>query len=445
MVKNKILFYLIISSLISVLFVGCSNHNEENNSNKKTNLNGKEEITLRFSWWGGDFRHEATLEVMDLFMEQHPDIKIVGEYGGFEGYLTKLTTQLAGKTAPDIMQIDQPVMGDILSRGDFFVDLNDYDSLLDVSLFDQNFLEDYGYYDDQLLALPTGINANNIILNTEIAEEIGIDLTIPFTWDKLFDDAKKVQEYDPEMFLLNIGKNPIRYHVLLPYMYQLTGNQMIQDDFTLGFSRDELIEAYTLIRRIYEEGVTEPAAQSKPFEDFYETNPKWINHQYVGMLHEASMTGPEFYDFQDTATVHLTPQHDDAKDSGIMVKPSQLLSVNKDSEHVEAAIKFLDFFFNSEEAVLILKDSRGVSATELGRKAAEEEGFMDPLSAQTIEMALEQSGMPINSLSNNSEIIAIQYDAIDKLALSEDTVENIADESLKQYENTLKGLKASSD
>jgi oligogalacturonide transport system substrate-binding protein len=320
---------LVAICVILALFVGCAGKSSQStetptdtSSSQSTGTPTKEDeqISLRFSWWGGDTRHEATLEAMELFTKQNPNIKISGEYGGFDGYFTKLTTQLSSQTAPDIVQVDQPVMGDLTSRGDFFVDFEEYGDIIDISGFEKSFLESYSYYKNKLLGLPTGINAPNILINTAVADAVGIDLSVPYTWDKLFEDAKKVREYDPEMYLLNIGKNPIRYHILIPYMYQLIGTHPIQDDFTLGLTRDELIEAYTLIRRIYAEGVTEPAAQSKPFETFYETNPKWINHQYVAMCHEASMTGPEFYNFPDTATVVLTPMREDAKDTGIVVK-----------------------------------------------------------------------------------------------------------------------------
>ena len=32
--------------------------------------------TLRFSWWGGDDRHEATLNALELWETLHPDIVI---------------------------------------------------------------------------------------------------------------------------------------------------------------------------------------------------------------------------------------------------------------------------------------------------------------------------------------------------------------------------------
>ena len=37
---------------------------------------GGEEVTLRFSWWGGDSRHEATQKAVDAFMAKYPNIKV---------------------------------------------------------------------------------------------------------------------------------------------------------------------------------------------------------------------------------------------------------------------------------------------------------------------------------------------------------------------------------
>ncbi len=65
-----------------------------------------DQVTLRFMWWGGDARHKATLQVIDQYMSIHPNVKIEAEYGGYDGYFEKLTAQLAGGTAADIMQFD---------------------------------------------------------------------------------------------------------------------------------------------------------------------------------------------------------------------------------------------------------------------------------------------------------------------------------------------------
>lgn len=60
----------------------------------------KRQVTLRMSWWGGASAHKATLEALHLFMKRYPHIEVRGEYTGFLGHLERLTTQIAGNTAP---------------------------------------------------------------------------------------------------------------------------------------------------------------------------------------------------------------------------------------------------------------------------------------------------------------------------------------------------------
>ncbi|HRR78133.1 MAG TPA: extracellular solute-binding protein, partial [Ruminococcus sp.] len=55
---------------------------------------------------GGDDRHEATLNAIKLWEERHPEITIIPEYGGWDGWTEKVTSQLSGGTEPDIMQIN---------------------------------------------------------------------------------------------------------------------------------------------------------------------------------------------------------------------------------------------------------------------------------------------------------------------------------------------------
>ena len=54
-----------------------------------------QDATLRFSWWGGGERHETTLKAIAAFEAKNPGVKIKGEYMGFNGYLERLTAQIA--------------------------------------------------------------------------------------------------------------------------------------------------------------------------------------------------------------------------------------------------------------------------------------------------------------------------------------------------------------
>ncbi len=93
----------------------------------------KEEIVLRFSWWGSESRHEATLQALEKYHELNPNVTIEGEYSSFDTYYQKLVTQFAGGTAPDIIQIDQPWISDFAGQGEFFENIYDYEGIMDIS------------------------------------------------------------------------------------------------------------------------------------------------------------------------------------------------------------------------------------------------------------------------------------------------------------------------
>lgn len=74
-------------------------------------------IELRMTWWGSQTRHDLTTKVIQLFEEKHPGITIKPEYSGWDGYFDKLTTQVAGSNAPDIIQMDYAFLTDFARRG----------------------------------------------------------------------------------------------------------------------------------------------------------------------------------------------------------------------------------------------------------------------------------------------------------------------------------------
>ena len=96
-------------------------------------------VELRFSWWGGESRIQATLTAINLYMKKNPDVKIEAEYSSFEGYYQKCLSRLAGGTAPDIIQLDQPWLENFMTFDNFFVDLYQYKSIIKLDGFDKNF------------------------------------------------------------------------------------------------------------------------------------------------------------------------------------------------------------------------------------------------------------------------------------------------------------------
>lgn len=132
---------LAITAAFSV--TGCGNADPDQEAEKKEQSaeNPEEEITLRFMWWGDDVRHQATLDVIEQYETEHPNVTIEAEYGGYDGYFEKLTTQLSGGTVADIIQYNANTVSDLMAIGDVFVNLEDYADVLDTSDFNQEFIK----------------------------------------------------------------------------------------------------------------------------------------------------------------------------------------------------------------------------------------------------------------------------------------------------------------
>ncbi len=99
------------------------------------------QVELRMSWWGGNDRHQATLKALEEFHKQNPDITVKAEYTGWDGHLSRLTTQIAGNTEPDVMQTNWNWMPIFSKDGNGFYDLNTLKSQLHIENFPASALE----------------------------------------------------------------------------------------------------------------------------------------------------------------------------------------------------------------------------------------------------------------------------------------------------------------
>ena len=129
---KKILIPVVCTFLLSA----CGNEHAK----KVSPDNNLDKCTLRFSWWGGDDRHQATLKAIELWNTLYPDIEIKAEYGGWDGWTEKINTQISGGSEPDIMQINYDWLITLSDDGEGFYDLNSLDSFLDLSGFDDEIL-----------------------------------------------------------------------------------------------------------------------------------------------------------------------------------------------------------------------------------------------------------------------------------------------------------------
>ena len=141
-----------------------------------------ETVEIKFSWWGGDSRHEATEKAIAAFMEKYPNIKVTPEYGAWTGWEEKQSLNIIGGNAADVMQINWNWIESYSQGGTSFANLEDYSDVLDLSQFPQESLE-LCKVDGKLMAVPVAMTGRLFYWNKTTFEEVGCP--IPTDTDSL--------------------------------------------------------------------------------------------------------------------------------------------------------------------------------------------------------------------------------------------------------------------
>lgn len=400
-------------------------------------------VTLRFSWWGSDVRHKATLAALDKYMELYPHVKVEAEYGGFDGYEQKLKTQLAGGTAPDLIQVDQPWLFDLSGQGEVFLDLNTVKDHIDLEAFDAKFLSDYTTVNDQLQGLPTGLNGMVMTYNKEFFQKYGIPEDTVFDWENVIEFGQRIKaESNGQAALINVDPTTVA-DMFKFYVRQKTGNSFINDDYTLGFTQEDALEAMERISSFIENGVILPFEESSAYDKKIEQFPKWHQGQLGMTLNYASLIPVLKQDAAFQTGVLPLIIAKDAKNTAVVTRPSQVYAISNKSKNAEEAAKLLDWLVNDSEAAVILGDARGTPASSKALQALQDAGQLDAEVAEATAIALETSGGPENGLTTNAELVKVRTDVIQKLAYKKATPEQAAEEMINSLNAKLQELKSS--
>ena len=410
----------------------------------KTADGGSEQITLRFSWWGGEERLAATLDVIKQFEELNPNIKIEPEYGSSDGYADKLATQLASGTAPDIIQIDPGLMPALVSdETNYFLDLNT--SSFDFSNFDENYykLRINGFYDGKQLGIPTGISGGAVLVNQGLADQIGIDFHTQYTWDDIFDWAKKVREYDDSMYLICSNKDYVANILANNYAKQLSGKTFINEETKeINLTSEQWQEVYTFVKRLYDEEVIAPASYSAAYSgDNMQSDPNWIAGKYVcSFTYMSTMETLAAANADAEYTAGLFPLYKGSDVDAWNANCPQIIAINAKSKNPEAAVEFLDYFFNNEKAMETLGCTRSVPPTAKAREICTADGSLSKLLSEAADVAGSYSGMDDDKYFSAAEAKQIVTDEVEAVGFGVTTPESASEETISLLNNYISGI-----
>ena len=428
---KKILWLIII---ILVLTTGCGKKQETSENNGK-------EVVLRFMWWGGDSRHKATLDAIKLFEEKNPGIKVKAEYGGTDGYFQKVSTQIAGNTAPDIMQIDYIWLFNFSKNGDGFYDINELKDEFNLDNYNEEDLS-YTTINGKLTAIPVGMNGRAFFFNKSLYDRAGVE--IPKTFDELLATDKILKEKlgkDVKSLDITTSDSGAMFFIEY-YVEQKYGKPLINPDNTVGVTKEELAEAFGFYKQLVDSGAVVSAKDRAGKGNFPDDqNPLWINGELGGILNWNTMIGSYGDMLKEGDTLisgdFLTGigEHKSA-----FIKVNMTLAINKNTKHPKEAAKFLNFLLSDPEAAKILGTVRGIPLNKSAFAELEKEGQITGPLAEGLEKAVKFAGTKVSPYIEDERTRSLGLEITQKLDYGELTPEQAGEKMYNELEKLLKQM-----
>ena len=342
-------------------------------------------VTLRFSWWGSDIRHALYNKICDRFEQDNPGIKIVREPASWNDYFTRLTSQVAGGGAPDIMQM-HPQYAALFSAPGIFMDLSDPipSRIIDLSKFTQA-AKDTQIVNGRNIMVTVGLSTTGLMYNSRIFDELGIpasrldNLTYQSFEALCTEIAQKANgkyyAYEDMTF------NNLQSITQVTMWMRSRGKDFFNAQGKLAFDKADLIAWFELFARLRAIGAVPPPQIS------VEEIPKTYE-QRIFVLGKQAMTG-------NTTNNLKTRQDYMPNDKLVMVRyptnngvggeifESANIGINAKTKYPEQAAQFINYFVNNKRSLeLYLIENGFPGSTDMNSYVST---LLDPSNRQAME------------------------------------------------------------
>ena len=393
-------------------------------------------VTISFSWWGGDSRHEATEKAIAAFEKKYPNIKVNAEYGAWNGWEQKQSLNLSGGNGADVMQINWAWLDSYGQGGRSFTDLNEYGDVLDLTQFPEESLSSCTM-DGRLLAIPISLTGRLFYWNKTTFDEVGCQ--IPTDRESLFEAGAAFKAYDEDAYPLVLQE----YDRMLFMVYYLESvyNKPWVENGQIQYTQEEIAEGLDFMNQLEDAHVIPTlAVLDGDMADSVDKNAKWINGKYAGiytwdssakkmadaLVESVDKPGQEmvigdFIKFGDY--------------NGGFTKIAQAFAVPSTCEHPKEAAMLINFLLNDPEGVEICGTERGIPCSKTAVTLLNDKNIGDELAKKSNEAVISYCKFSVDSKFEHPDLQAnpdgVYYKVFGKLSAREKTPAEAADELIK--------------
>ncbi|MBO9467682.1 carbohydrate ABC transporter substrate-binding protein [Tropicibacter sp. R15_0] len=396
---------------------------------------------LRMSWWGGNSRHEATQAALEVCGAKHGHV-IKPEFTGWSGHYEKLTTQIAGGTEADIMQVNWPWLSIYSADGTGLADLNTLSDIIDLSSWDADQIE-AGSMVGKLNGLPISTTGRLFVFNKSTYAKAGLE--VPNTWDELVAAGPVFREKLGEDYYPFEAAKLDAALVMVIYGTQKTGKALIDPETNeLAWTKEELTDAVSFYKTLVDNHVIIPwpdvaaAGNIKLHE-----NPNWASGKIAGTYQWDStyfkITGP--LEEGQEVVYHGLLSQDGQKTPGIYRKASMVFSISENSPNKEAAAQIVNCLLNEEEGVAALGSTRGVPASKAAREQLLAADAIKAVQIEAQAKVINAEGPAIHPMMEFPTVRSALEDNLELFAYGEIDAETAADDMIYAINEALEDVK----
>ncbi|WP_338894498.1 extracellular solute-binding protein [Streptomyces sp. TG1A-60] len=327
---------------------------------------GSTSSELTMTWWGSDDRHNAYKKALAAFRKKNSDIEIRETYSGYEGYFDKFNTNIAGGSAPDLLQMDTALVAQYARKG-VLAPLDSYvGKSLDLDGFSKTLLA-AGTVDGKLYGVPSGIGVNQLTVNRSGLEELGLKLPDrEWTWADLQKIATDVYKKSGGKIhgVDDGGGGTLQCFEIFAREHGETF--FAEGGKKLGFSSDTLQEWWEFWAAMRKANACPAPAVTSAAHNDLTKNAVVIGKALFTFDSGVYGAGGSITDAQ--LDFLPTPQGDfSGAREGNFVNGGVLLSATKASKKVADSVKIMAFFAQDETAIKDMQLLRGIPPTEKAR------------------------------------------------------------------------------
>lgn len=423
--RRKTTAWLVGISMMVLMLAGCGTSTTEDTSSGTT-----EPVTISYFAFSPGAEHEKDLQAMiAAFEAQNPDIHIEYELAAYTDYFTKLQTQIAGGTAPDTFELNYENFVSYAAKGA----LLDLDPLIAADAdFDPASLNKQAYdafkYDGKQYGMVESFSNVVLFYNKDLFDQAGLAYpTADWTWEDELEAAQKLTDAENGIWGTYA---PLQFWEFYKTIAQNGGSIFNEDKTEVTVNSPQNVETLQWMvdkSRKYHVSPTAEEMSGQSDTDLFKEGK-------IAMFR----TGIWMFDaFKDTAFTW-----DIALEPGNTQKAHHFFSngiaVSKDTEHQEAAWKWVKFMSASEEAAQIRIDS----SWELPAVSDESlvNGYLEktpPESREVVFEALDTLVVPpvIEDWSKMTDMFGVE---LEKVSLGQKTPEQALADAEKQLIPLLK-------